>query len=544
VETQQVPAVTYQAVVYQAVVIGAGFGGLCAGIKLREAGVTDFVILEKADDVGGTWRENTYPGAGCDVMSLMYSLSFAQGRWTRMYAKQAERLDYLKRTAQTRRLREHLRFGREVISSVFDEQTDTWTLRTRNDETYCARVVIAAPGPLHVPSIPDLPGRDDFRGVSFHSAQWDQDFDPAGKRIAVIGTGASAAQFIPQLAKTAASLSVFQRTPHWVIPKLDRPITDAEHWLFRYVPGVQKAYRYGIYWSHEAAILGFMHPRFMPALQRPNVELVTAGIERITESGIRTADGDYPVDAIVYGTGFAISDRMAHQRLVGRGGLSIQQAWRDGMEAYLGVAVHGFPNYFLIVGPNSGGGHQSNVFVIEAQMRYIIECLKLMNRTGSTRIEVRRSSQQRFNERIHAKLAGTVWNSGGCHSWYLDASGRNRPAWRGSSVSYWRRMRRSVPSAFDLSSRGGLDEHVYDGPAALTVAGERHAVRVRLTGHVDPIDGRYHWQGTVFDAPAGVKSGVLLGVDGRTARARITEQTPWGSYSIAGVGAPPYLQYT
>jgi cation diffusion facilitator CzcD-associated flavoprotein CzcO len=544
VETQQVPAVTYQAVIYQAVVIGAGFGGLCAGIKLREAGVTDFVILEKADDVGGTWRENTYPGAGCDVMSLMYSLSFAQGRWTRMYAKQAQRLDYLKRTAQTRRLREHLRFGREVISSVFDEQTDTWTLRTRNDETYCARVVIAAPGPLHVPSIPDLPGRDDFRGVSFHSAQWDHDFDPAGKRIAVIGTGASAAQFIPQLAKTAASLSVFQRTPHWVIPKLDRPITDAEHWLFRYVPGVQKAYRYGIYWSHEAAILGFMHPRFMPALQRPNVELVTAGIERITESGIRTADGDYPVDAIVYGTGFAISDRMAHQRLVGRGGLSIQQAWRDGMEAYLGVAVHGFPNYFLIVGPNSGGGHQSNVFVIEAQMRYIIECLKLMNRTGSTRIEVRRSSQQRFNERIHAKLAGTVWNSGGCHSWYLDASGRNRAAWPGSSVSYWRRMRRSVPSAFDLSSRGGLDEHVYDGPAALTVAGERHAVRVRLTGHVDPIDGRYHWQGTVFDAPAGVKSGVLLGVDGRTARARITEQTPWGSYSIAGVGAPPYLQYT
>jgi cation diffusion facilitator CzcD-associated flavoprotein CzcO len=589
VETQQVPAVTYQAVTYQAatyqvVVIGAGFGGLCAGIKLREAGVTDFVILEKADDVGGTWRENTYPGAGCDVMSLMYSLSFAPGRWTRMYAKQAERLDYLKRTAQTRRLREHLRFGREVISSVFDEQTDTWTLRTRNGETYCARVVIAAPGPLHVPSIPDFPGRDDFRGVSFHSAQWDHDFDPAGKRIAVIGTGASAAQFIPQLAKTAASLSVFQRTPHWVIPKLDRPITDAEHWLFRHVPGVQKAYRYGIYWSHEAAIPGFMHPRLMPALQaiasahlrrqvpdprlramltpnytigckrivvasdyypvlqRPNVQLVTAGIERITESGIRTADGDYPVDAIVYGTGFAISDRMAHERLVGRGGLSIQQAWRDGMEAYLGVAVHGFPNYFLIMGPNSGGGHQSIVFVIEAQMRYIIECLKLMNRTGSTRIEVRRSSQQRFNERIHAKLAGTVWNSGGCHSWYLDAAGRNRAAWPGSSVSYWRRMRRPVPSAFDLSSRGGLDEHVYDGPAALTVAGERHAVRVRLTGHVDPIDGRYHWQGTVFDAPAGVKSGVLLGVDGRTARARITEQTPWGSYSIAGVGAPPYPQ--
>jgi len=573
---------------YDVLVIGAGFGGLCAGIKLSEAGVTDFVILEKAADVGGTWRENTYPGAGCDVMSLMYSLSFAPNtRWTRLYARQAEILDYLRRTTNAHGLGGHLRFGREVVSSVFDDATGTWMLRTRGGESYRARVVIAAPGPLHVPSIPDFAGRNDFRGVSFHSAEWDHDFDPAGRRIAVVGTGASATQFVPQLAKSAGSLSVFQRTPHWVIPKLDRPITRAEHWLFRSLPGAQKTYRNGIYWSYEAAIVGFMHPRFMPALQsvarahlrrqvpdpalrarltpdytigckrivvasdyypalqRPNVTLVTSGIERITESGIHTADGtEHELDAIIYGTGFAISDRMADQHLVGTRGITIQQAWRDGMEAYLGVAVHGFPNYFLIMGPNSGGGNQSIVFVIEAQVRYILECLKLMQRTGSSRIEVRRSTQQLFNERIHAKLAGSVWNSGGCNSWYLDESGKNRAAWPGSSVSYWRRMRNPVPSAFDLSSAIGVEDEVYDGPSTIRIGDDDHSVRVRLTGRLDPIDGRYHWQGTVFDVlPEDVLKGsqsVSLTVGDRTTQARITELTPWGTYSIVGVGAPPF----
>src|ERR1700694_1950666 len=587
-EAHAVPVSVSDNHTYDVLVIGAGFGGLCAGIKLREAGVTNFAILEKADDVGGTWRENTYPGAGCDVMSLMYSLSFApNSRWTRMYARQAEILDYLRRTTNAHDLSGQLRLGREVVSSVFDDATDTWMLRTRGGENYRARVVIAAPGPLHVPSVPDFAGRNDFRGVSFHSAEWDHGCDPAGKRIAVIGTGASAVQFVPQLAKSAASLSVFQRTPHWVIPKLDRPITRAEHWLFRNLPGAQKAYRYGIYWSHEAAIVGFMNPRFMPALesvarahlrrqvpaptlrarltpdytigckrivvasdyypalQRPNAELVTSGIERITESGIRTADGtEHQVDAIIYGTGFAISDRMADQHLVGARGLTIQQAWCDGMQAYLGVAVAGFPNYFLIMGPNSGGGNQSIVFVIEAQVRYILKCLALMQRTGRSRIEVRRSTQQLFNERIHAKLAGSVWNSGGCNSWYLDESGKNRAAWPGSSVSYWRRMRNPVPSAFDLSSATGLEDQVYDGLATIHIGDDHRGTRVRLTGHLDPIDGRYHWQGTVFDVlgddvPKGSLS-VRITVGDRTTQARITERTPWGSYSIGGVGAPPF----
>lgn len=491
-------------------VVGAGFGGLCAGIKLLEAGITNFVILEKADGVGGTWRENTHPGAGCDVRTLVYSLD------------------------------SHLRLGREAVSSVFDETSDTWALRTAGGERYHGRVVIAAPGQLHVPSIPDFDGRDDFGGVAFHSAEWDHDFNPAGKRIAVIGTGASATQFIPQLAKSAASLTVFQRTPHWVIPKLDRPISRAGHWLFRNVLRARPT---------PTCTLGckriVVASDYYPALQRPNVELVTSGIGRITESGIRTADGaQHQVDAIIYGTGFQISDQMADAEVVGRDGLTMQQARRDGMQPYLGVAAHGFPNYFLIMGPNSGGRNESIVSVIEAQVRYIVECLRLMEQTGSTRIEVRRSTQQLFNERIDAKLTGSVWNSGGCRGCYLDEGRKNRAAWPGSSVSYWRRMRRPVPSAFDLGSGAAVDDEVYDGSAALTVGNDRHAVRVRLTGHIDPIDGQYHWQGMLFDAPptamAKGSQPVLLTIDDRTVPARITEHTPWGSHSIAGVGRPPF----
>jgi cation diffusion facilitator CzcD-associated flavoprotein CzcO len=587
VEAHQIPVSDPHAV-HDTVIVGAGFGGLCAGIKLREAGFTDFVILEKAHEVGGTWRENTYPGAGCDVMSLMYSLSFAPNtRWTRIYANQAEILDYLRRTATAHGLDDHLRFGREVTSTVFDDATHTWTLGTQNGETYRARVVIAAPGPLHVPSTPDFPGRNEFAGVSFHSAEWDHDFDPTGKRIAVIGTGASATQFIPQLAKSAASLTVFQRTPHWIIPKLDRPITPAEHWLFRHLPGAQKAYRYGIYWAHEAAIVGFMNPRYMPVLQavaqrhlrsqvrdprlrarltpdytvgckriivssdyyptlqRPNVELVTSAVDTFTTSGIRTVDGSqHDVDAIIYGTGFKVTERMSDETLVGAGGLTIQEAWRDGMEAYLGVTVHGFPNYFLIMGPNSGGGHQSIVFVIEAQVRYIVECLRLMVRTGSSRIEVRNSTQRLFNRKVHAKLEGSVWNSGGCNSWYLDAGGKNRAAWPGSSVSYWRRMRTPVASAFDLVSGTGVEDVVYDGPATLALADGDHEVQVRLTGHLEPLDGRYHWQGMAFgtlpDDVLNNSPAATLTVEDQSAAARITERTPWGSYAIAGVGQPPF----
>ncbi len=573
-------------------IVGTGFSGLCMAIRLKEAGIDDFVILEKASEVGGTWRENTYPGCGCDVMSLMYSFSFAPNRrWTRMYARQPEILDYIRRIVDDYDLAPHIRFDSEVVAYDFDESDDRWTVRTSGGDAYRARIVVAGPGPLHKPSIPDFPGRERFTGTAFHSAEWDHSVDLAGKRVAVIGTGAGAVQFVPEIAKAAAHVDVFQRTAHWIVPKLDRPITPTEKRLFRTVPGSQKAYRGAIYWSHESLIAGFMHPRLMtvlervargllrrqvpdpglraaltpdytigckrillssnyyPALQRDDVDLVTARIDGFTETGIRTADGvERAADVVVYGTGFAIEDRFETDHIVGRGGLTIQEAWRGGMEAYLGTAVSGFPNFFLMMGPNSGGGNQSIVFVIEAQARYVLECLRMMDRQGATRIEVRAGTQREFNRRIHRKLERSVWNSGGCDSWYLDRTGRNRAAWPGSSVSYWLRTRHPDVGAFDLSNAAERDEEDYRGPAVLEGSGGRRLdVDVHLTGHMDPLDGRYHWYGRVggderiaeLKRPdAGVPT-LRIG-EGRAVDATLAERDPWGHFRITGVGTPPF----
>jgi cation diffusion facilitator CzcD-associated flavoprotein CzcO len=570
------------------VIVGAGFGGLCMAIRLKQAGMNDFVVLEKADEVGGTWRENTYPGCGCDVMSLMYSYSFAPNReWTRMYARQEEILDYIRRTVDDYGVRSHIRFGSEVTGYEFDEAADEWEIQT-SQGPYRGRVVVAGPGPLHVPHVPDLPGLSDFGGTVFHSAEWDHSCDLTGKRVAVIGTGASAVQFVPQIAKTAAHVTVLQRTPHWLIPKLDRRLSGPERWLFRNVPGVQKAYRYAIYWSHESSIVAFMNPRWMkgleliarrqlerqvkdpdlrrrltpdytigckrilissdyyPALQRPNVDLVTSGISEITSDGIRTDDGEsHPVDAIVMATGFEIGDRFADEHLVGRGGLRIQDAWKDGMEAHLGVAVHGFPNLFLLMGPNSGGGNQSIVFVIEAQVRYILGCLRMMERAGATRIEVRRSIQREFNRWVHRRLAGSVWNAGGCDSWYLDDKGVNRAAWPGSSASYWRRMRAPDHREYELTNLAShADEDTYQGPATLLTPDEELPVQVHLSGHLQPIDGSFHWYGriTADDRLATLSTNQiqLRIADGPTAPARLAERDPWGNTRVTGTGPPPY----
>ncbi|RDI50906.1 DUF4873 domain-containing protein [Nocardia mexicana] len=573
------------------VIVGAGFGGIGTAIELRRAGIEDFVVLEKADEIGGTWRENTYPGCGCDFMSLMYSFSFEPNRrWTRMFARQPEILDYLRRTVDRHDLRRHIRLRSEVVALDFDDAADRWTVSLADGRQVRPRVVVMAPGPLHEPSIPDFPGRDSFRGTSFHSAQWDHDFDVTGKRIAVIGTGASAVQFVPQIAKQAAQVTVFQRTPHWVVPKPDRRLSGTEHAAFRFVPGAQRLYRWAVYWGYESMIPAFMNPALMrrvesvargqlrrqvrdpelrrrltpdyrlgckrilvsnnyyPALQRENVELVTDSVDRITESGIATSDGrEREFDAIVYGTGFKISDRFTGQHIVGANGRTIQEAWRGGMEAFLGVAVHGFPNLFLIVGPNSGGGHQSIVFMIEAQARYIRQCVERMRRTSGTRIEVRAATQHEFNRRLQAKLAGTVWNSGGCHSWYLDEHGLNRAAWPGSSVSYWRTMRRPDPGHFDLTVPAEREPaHEYSGPALLDAPGVELPVTVALSGHPDPIDGRYHWYGRVSaadgsDLPDPGRGSVSLTLPGGApATAKLQERDPWGNLRIVGIGEPPF----
>lgn len=362
---------------------------------------------------------------------------------------------------------------REVISSVFDDGTDTWRLKTREGESFRARVVIAAYGSMQVPWIPDLAGRNDFRGVSFHSAAWDRGFDPTGKRIAVVGGDSTTGQFIDRLVASAASVKVFAHPPRRIVPVLPGRRTRARLWLRRHSCGTQP---------------------------RPTPQLVRSPIDTVKASGIRTCDGvDHDVDAIIYATGYSVPGSLPDETLVGARGLTIRQAWRDGMEPYAGVALHGFPNYFMTSGPDR-----------EARARYAIECVQLMDRTQSTRIEVRGSSQQIFNERVHLR----------------------RPA------------HHPPAQAFDLSSSAGVEVEIYDGPATLTIADACRQVRVRLAGRLDPIDGKYHWQGTIFERLSAdiLKRDrkVTLAVGERSAAGRITEQTPWGTCSVVGVGAPPF----
>jgi cation diffusion facilitator CzcD-associated flavoprotein CzcO len=365
--------------------------------------------------------------------------------------------------------------GRDAANSVFDESTDTWELHTASGEIFRAAVIIATDEPAYRPWIPELPGRNDFRGPAFHAAQWDPAFDPAGKRVAVIGTDSAAGYCLRELTEQAASVCVFTHPPRRSVQLVPLWTTRATGWLRRRRRAIRKA--------PQPAVVG-------PA-------------EALTPSGIRTRDGrEHRADAIIYGTGLAAPD----SRLVGAGGLAIQQVWQDGMEPFFGVAVHGFPNYFFITGPGR--------VLQAARTRYVIECIGLMKATASGRIEVRRSSQQMFNERAHLTAADPI----------------------------------PVASAFDLSGIPGENKETYDGAATLTIGDACHPVRVRLTGRLDPIDGHYHWQGTVFSSPPDAlpeealkqSRAATLTVGGLSAPARIVEQTPWGTHSIAGVGAPPY----
>ncbi|GAA1028488.1 MULTISPECIES: NAD(P)-binding domain-containing protein [Amycolatopsis] len=582
-----------EALVFEVLVIGTGFGGLCAAVKLREAGIDNFVVLEKADDVGGTWRENTYPGAACDVMSLMYSFSFAPNpHWTRGYAQQPEILGYLRGVADAYDLRRSIVFGAEVVSQIFDDDTDTWTVRTASRGTFTARSIISGTGPLHIPSVPDLPGVERFAGTAFHSSQWDHEFDFAGKRVAVIGTGASAVQFIPEVAKQAGHLSVFQRTPNWCLPKFDRSIGLAERTAYRAIPGLRRLVRAGIYFSHEAATAAFLNPKYMPilrrvaqwhldrqvpdpalraklrpdyemgckrtvmdngyfpALQRDNVDLVTEPIREVAEDGVITADGSrHPVDAIVYGTGFKVTDAAADLVLTGRNGRTIQDLWADGPEGYLGVAAHGLPNYFTLVGPNTGVGNQSIVFIIEAQVRYIVQLLAAMNRREHTRVEVKAHVQAQFNRQLQRKSEGTVWTAGGCSSWYLDANGVNRAIWPETTLAYWKRTRTANLGDFEFSRLGDREEDEdYSGPAELIAQdGTRHPVQIHVQATYEPVENTIRWYGRVAPSPRLTELHVRNNLpvqlrieDNEPVDGLLVDVDPWGGSRIHGRGAYPY----
>ncbi len=502
------PSADEAAITADIVIVGAGFAGLGMGIALDKAGRGDYVILEKAGEIGGTWRENTYPGCACDIRSLLYSFSFEPKRdWSRQYPLQPEILDYLHQVVDAYDLARRIQFGAEVVSMTYDDSAGRWTVRLADGRTASCRVLMTAMGPLHQPNIPVIPGADSFAGPKFHSAQWDHGVDLTGKRVAVIGTGASSIQLVPQIAEQAGQVTVFQRTPPWVMPKPDRPFTERQHRLFKSVPGLQRAYRWLIYWETEWPIVTFTKPRlavlgermamahiskqvpdpelrrkvtpdyrmgckrvllandYYPALAQPHVELVTEQVTGMTDNAVIAADGtEYPADVIVYGTGFHVIDAFDHADITGANGRKIAETWRDGAEAYLGLAVAGFPNLFVLLGPNSGLGHNSMIFMIESQVHYVIKCLDLIDKKGA--LAVGDQAQRRFNADLQGRLTGTVWTAGGCRSWYLDKGGVNRALWPGSTVRYWWRTRRLPAGHFESAVAAGANGAPTEGTAA------------------------------------------------------------------------------
>lgn len=477
-------------------IIGTGFGGLGAAIRLEQAGFPDFLLLERASSLGGTWRDNHYPGAACDVESHLYSFSFEPNpSWSHVFARQAEIRAYMERCADKYRLRPRMRFDSNVVRATYDERARRWTLTTARGETFGSRVLVSACGGLSNPTSPDLRGLDRFEGKVFHSAKWDDDFVLDGRRVAVVGTGASAIQIIPEIAPRVAHLDVYQRTPPWVIPRADRPIGAAEKALYARAPRVQRLVREGIFWKRELFGIGFFkEPRinrfgqrlalrniargiadpelrkklvpsyvmgckrvllsndYYPALARDNVELVTDPIDEVEANGIRTKDGRRrAVDAIVLATGFEAAEQLAPFDVVGRGGATLNDAWRDGSEAYRGTVVAGFPNAFLLVGPNTGLGHGSMITMIEAQIEYVVGALRHMRAEGIAELDVRPASQRAYNDALHARLEKTVWATGGCVSWYRTRNGKNTTLWPGFMYEFQRQMRAFDPDAYRMT---------------------------------------------------------------------------------------------
>lgn len=482
----------------ETIIVGSGFSGLGMGIQLKKAGRDSFVILEKADGLGGTWRENTYPGCACDVPSHLYSYSFEPyPSWSRMFAPQGEILEYLEHCAKKYGVLSHIRFGTEMVRALYDEDAALWRVTLKNGETLSARHLVLGIGALHRPAYPNIPGVDGFQGRAFHSAEWDNDYDLSGKRVAVIGTGASSIQFVPRIAPKVDKLYLFQRTPPWVLPKPDRRMTTIERRIFDALPASQRLYRYGIYWLMESRAFGFtLEPRIMklvallgrrhirkqirdpklrelvtpdyipgckrilmaddyyPTLERENVELVTEGVSEARANSIVTEDGkEREVDAIIYGTGFRVSEFLDHVPIQGQGGVDLTEAWQGGVEAYMGTMVSGFPNLYILMGPNTGLGHNSMVFMIESQIDYVLRYMKTLDERRAAFLNVRPSAQRAFNDRLRARLSRTVWATG-CHSWYLGGSGDNSTTWPGFTLEYWLRTRRLRLEDYELHPKG------------------------------------------------------------------------------------------
>lgn len=483
----------------RALIIGSGFSGIGMGIALKKQGFKtgDFLILEKADEVGGTWRDNTYPGCACDIPSHMYSFSFEpKADWTHMWSFQPEIFDYLKGVADKHQLRRNIRFNTRVDRAHWDETERRWHVFDTNGQQYIAQFVVSGAGGLHIPSIPEIEGADEFTGATFHSAQWDHNVDISGKRVAVIGTGASAIQIVPAIVDQVGELHLYQRTPAWVMP---RPNNAFPQWLrnmFGTVPGSRALMRAGIYWIHEGVgfamtkeprllkigeLLGKWNinrsikdrelrrkltPSYVAGCKRilnsdtyyrgiadPKTEVITEGIEKMTADGIVTRDGvEHPVDVVVWCTGFHVTDSYTYVDIKGLGGEDLVDRWNaEGMVAHRGITVAGMPNLFFLLGPNTALGHNSVVFMIESQIRYVAQAIAAADKSGAAALMPRRQAQDEYNAELQHDLAGTVWSTGGCHSWYMDEHGVNRTLWSGMTWQYWLATRRFRPAEYEFT---------------------------------------------------------------------------------------------
>ncbi|UQX01524.1 NAD(P)/FAD-dependent oxidoreductase [Streptomyces sp. RerS4] len=500
-------------------VIGSGFGGLGAAVRLRREGITDFVVLERADSVGGTWRDNSYPGCACDVPSHLYSFSFAPNPdWPRTFSGQPAIREYLEHVADTFGLRPHIRLRHEVRMMRWDERELRWEIETSAGDL-TADVVVSATGPLSDPKMPDIPGLADFPGKVFHSARWDHDYDLRGKRVAMIGTGASAIQIVPAIAPDVERLTLFQRTPPWVMPRTDRAISAVERWLHRQLPFTRAARRGALWGIRELQVSAFTkHPgrlglveslakanmarsikdpelrakltpsyrigckrillssEYYPALARPDVDVVASGLREVRGSVLVAADGtEAEVDAIILGTGFHVTDMPIADRVVGADGRTLAEAWKDGMQALRGATAAGFPNWMTIIGPNTGLGNSSMILMIESQLNYMADYLRQLSvldgggARGRTALAVRPSAVNHWNRQVQARMERTVWNTGGCTSWYLDAQGRNTTVWPGTTGEFRKETRNVDLSEYEVVRRR---EPVHAAAAAVPAPAE------------------------------------------------------------------------
>lgn len=479
------------------IIIGTGFSGIASAVRLKQEGENDIIILERGSDVGGVWRDNQYPGAACDVESHLYSLSFAPNpNWSDKFSHQPEIYAYLKDCVRKFNLMEYIRFEHDVNRLDWKDDRGEWIIQTNRGE-FTAKIVVGAFGALSDPTIPTFKGIEKFEGDVFHSARWPKSFNPKGKRIAVVGTGASAIQFIPEIQPHASSLYIFQRTPAWVLPRLDGPISETKRKLYRSIPLLRKAERLRIYLRRELIVKGFREPKrlekveqvaiehmhnaindpilrqkltpdyrigckrillsntYYPALAQPNVEVNTSGIAEVIENAvIDSKDNKFEVDAVIFGTGFKVTELPLANSIYGKEGYSLSKEWNGGPRAYMGEIISGFPNLFITQGPNSGLGHSSVIYMIEAQVEHMIQAINYLNKNQLDIIEPSPDAQNRFVEETDRLLQGTVWNIGGCSSWYHDQTGRNSTLW--PSYSFLFRKKAIKFNAEDYIGRRSL----------------------------------------------------------------------------------------